>query len=40
MQLNLTTLIKSLLVVLVVMVVVVDCTQGREILCTGGDQGN
>jgi hypothetical protein len=36
MQLNLTTLIKFLVVVVVV---VVDCTQGREILCTGGDQG-
>jgi hypothetical protein len=40
MQLHSTTLIKSLLVV-VVLVVVVDCTQGREIVCTGGDhQGN
>jgi hypothetical protein len=37
MQLQLTTLIKSMLVVVVV---VVDCTQGREILCTGGDHGN
>jgi hypothetical protein len=36
MQLSLTTLIKFLVVV----VGVVDCTQGREILCTGGDQGN
>jgi hypothetical protein len=35
MQLNLTTLVKS-----PVVVVVVDCTQGREILCTGGDHGN
>jgi hypothetical protein len=26
--------------VVVVVVVVVDCTQGREILCTGGDQGD
>jgi hypothetical protein len=40
MQLNLTALIKSLLLLLAAAVVVVDCTQGREILCTGGDHGN